>query len=62
MPVLGRRLDSYPIPPDARLDFDGRDPATIRVGTDRKKRLVFERIEDGQTVYRLLRQVQSGEA
>lgn len=70
-PMGGRRLTSYPIGPDTTLDFrdDGLPSLYFahRVRTGKKGRrhrddIGFERIEDGREVYRMMREMQKGEA
>ena len=67
--VVGKKLQSYPIDNDTRLDFIDENPATIHFAetTRRTKNgsyrvpVGFERIEEGRKVYRLIRDIQSGE-
>lgn len=67
MPVRGRGLKSYPITSDMMLDITHSDPPSVwfreetyrtKNGTGRK-RTGFERIADGQDVFRLIRDLQS---
>ncbi|MFQ5438568.1 MAG: aspartate carbamoyltransferase catalytic subunit [Paracoccaceae bacterium] len=66
LPIIGRRLKSYPIDEDTVLEFDGADPATIYFASEFKRtkngtrevRIGFERIGDGREVYRKFREVQ----
>lgn len=66
LPVLGKKLDSYPITADTVLEFRDEALATINFATRRKRSnngyrtvpIGFERIENGREVYRLMRDVQ----
>ncbi len=69
--AFGRKLKSYPITAGTRLDYEPGDPATIwfaeeeRRGSKGRRYTVkhgFEYILDGDDVYRLMRQIQQGEA
>jgi len=70
MPIVGKRLKSYPIDADTVLRFDGDDPGTIHFAQDyrrgkngsRKVDIGFERIAEGRDVYALIRRVQRGAA
>jgi len=70
LPVVGKRLKSYPITEDTVLDFESGDLSTIIFHEERKRgknghytvRIGFERIHDGAKVYRLMRNVQEREA
>lgn len=70
MPFRGRKLSSYPITEATTLDFIDGAPASIhfasqtRRGRNRVHTLPvgFERIEDGRSVYRLIRNIQEGAA
>lgn len=70
LPVLGRRLTSYPIAPSTALEFDQNTPASLYFAHEhrrtrngsRRQRIGFERISDGDKVYRLIRQIQKGSA
>lgn len=65
--VAGKKLKSFPINQDTRLDFIDETPATIHFAEtiQRSKNgsyrvpVGFERIEDGREVYRLVRDIQS---
>ncbi|MCP3970569.1 MAG: aspartate carbamoyltransferase catalytic subunit [Rhodobacteraceae bacterium] len=67
-PFLGRKLQSYPIAEDTAIEYQPGDPATIhfaheyRRGKNRSRRVAigFERIEYGQEVYRMIREIQKG--
>ncbi|UXX81614.1 aspartate carbamoyltransferase catalytic subunit [Roseovarius pelagicus] len=66
LPVVGRRLKSYPITEDSVLDFQSGDLSTIIFHDERKRgkngyytvKIGFERIRDGEKVYRLMRDAQ----
>ena len=68
LPVIGKRLKSYPITDETVLEYDGGDPATIYFASElrhgRNRTYVvkfgFERIRDGAEVYRMLRDIQNG--
>lgn len=69
--AFGRKLKSYPITADTRLEFEPGPEATIwfaeemRRGNKGRRYTVkkgFEYIHDGDEVYRLMRRVQQGEA
>jgi hypothetical protein len=64
-------LKSWPIQPDTVVDFEEGVEATIHFATDSTKdsegswthtRVGFELIADGDQVYRLIRQIQTGTA
>jgi len=66
MPVVGRKLKSYPIASDTVLEFENNTPASLffhreyrrtKNGT-REVRVGFERIQDGKRVYDLMRGIQ----
>lgn len=69
-PVTGRKLRSYPISPETRLDYlQNGELETIHFATERRTgskgrsyevKIGFERVEDGEEAYRLLREVQQG--
>jgi len=73
LPIVGRKLKSYPITSESMLETNGSDPATIHFATETRRRsgknsrgtyqtpVGFERITDGETVYKLLRSVQRGQ-
>ncbi|HHB81394.1 MAG TPA: aspartate carbamoyltransferase catalytic subunit [Aliiroseovarius sp.] len=66
----GRKLRSYTITPKTRLDYMANgDLETIHFATERRKgskgrsyevKIGFERVEDGEKAYRLMREVQAG--
>ncbi len=67
LPLVGKRLKSYPLTGDRALDFLPGPPATIhfaretRQGSKGRRYQVpvgFEFIEDGEAVYRLMRDLQ----
>ncbi|MFK7945070.1 MAG: aspartate carbamoyltransferase catalytic subunit [Paracoccaceae bacterium] len=69
--TLRRKLKSYPIGPNTRLDYEPGAEATIwfaeeeRQGSKGRRYTVkhgFEYIPDGDNVYRLMRRIQQGEA
>lgn len=70
MPFRGRRLKSYPITSSSVLEYDHEIPATIWFAHEtrstnngsRRVDIGFERIDEGQEVYRLLRDIQRNHA
>lgn len=66
LPLLGRKLKSYPIRRDTMLEFDSGDPATIIFSSETRRtnngsrtvKIGFDRIPDGRTVYALIRDIQ----
>ena len=71
LPVVGRRLKSWPITEDIPLAMDDGDLSNVWFASETRRRskggrytvkIGFERIADGRDVYRLLRDVQRGEA
>lgn len=66
MPLMGKRLKSYPINPGTMLELDNSDPASIYFATQTKRtkngtrevRIGFERIADGRAVYAKFRDIQ----
>ncbi|KNG92592.1 hypothetical protein [Pseudaestuariivita atlantica] len=70
MPLMGRRLKSYPITPETALHYDHGDPGSIHFAAEyrqaksgtRSTPVRFDRIPDGDTVYRLFRDIQRGRA
>ena len=66
LPIGGRSLKSYPITDDTVLDFAPGDPGSIwfdeevrrSKNTTTRKKIGFERIEDGEKVYRMFRDIQ----
>lgn len=70
LPVKGRALKSYPITDDTVLNYRQGDPATIHFSREERRgnkgrrytvNIGFERIDDGEKVYGLLRQAQKGQ-
>lgn len=69
-PIIGKRLQSYPITATTPIDFRNDDPPSIHFATTRMagrfgsqtQSAGFEHIEDGQHVLALIRKVQRGEA
>jgi hypothetical protein len=69
LPLVGRRLKSYPITAGSVLSYDQQDPATIHFAHEMRRGrngstrvdVGFDRIHDGAEVYRLMRQVQRGQ-
>lgn len=67
LPIRGRRLKSWPINPDTPIDFQPGPPASVFFASEMKRGehssyqvpIGFERIEDGDTVYRLIRSIQT---
>ncbi len=70
LPIRGRQFTSYPIKPDTIVDFDQGPLSSIyfhqrvrRVNdSDRVEKVGFERISDGEHVYKLMREIQRGAA
>ncbi len=66
LPLRGRRLKSYPVDEDTPLDYQPGDPATVYFAHEmrrtkngsRRHDIGFERIADGEDVYRLMRDIQ----
>ena len=69
-PLVGRKLQSYPIGPDTVLDYSPGDLSDIHFAhrTRRTKNgshrvpVGFDRIPEGETVYRLMRDIQRSAA
>ena len=67
LPIRGKRLQSWPITPDASLELIEGPPDTVNFATTLKRgehstyqvAVGFERIPDGKEVYRMLRDVQA---
>ncbi len=67
-PFLRRKLASYPITPDTALGYTAGTPATIHFAQESRRSkngtyqvdIGFERIDGGETVYRLMRDIQRG--
>ena len=74
MPIMGRKLKSYPITTESVLKTDGNHPATLHLASETRRRsskngggtyqapVGFARIDDGAEVYKLLRHIQRGGA
>lgn len=70
VPMMGRRLKSYPIDADSRLELAEGDPGSVYFATRRRRTkngsyrvpVGFERIEDARGVYRMIRDIQRGNA
>jgi len=70
LPFQGRRLKSYVIDDETVVELAAGDPASIFFATETRRtkngtravRVGFERVPDGQTVYRLIRDIQKGPA
>jgi hypothetical protein len=70
IPVLGRRLKSYPILPGARLELiDGSPPSIIFATENRRGKngtyqvpIGYDRISDARDVYKMMREIQTGDA
>jgi len=66
IPIGRRSLKSYPITDDTVLDFAPGDPASVwfaeevrrNKNTSIRKKIGFERITDGEKVYRMFRDIQ----
>ena len=64
LPIMGKRLKSWPITRDMKLEFVDEEPATIWFASRLKRGkngtyrvpVGFERIEDGRKVYALFRE------
>lgn len=69
LPFLGRKLKSWPIDGSAKLDYQPGDMATITFARDfrqtkngtREVPIGFERIADGNTVYRLMTDIRDAQ-
>ena len=68
-PFVGRRLKSYPIESDTSIDYAPGAPATIHFAHETRRTkngsrqvdIGFERIDQGDEVYRLMRNIQRGD-
>lgn len=68
LPLTGKTLESYPIDEDTRLSLTGAHPSSIHFATKVRRGknrsyevpIGFERLEDAERVYRLLRSIQTG--
>ena len=67
LPLQGKKLKSYPIDEDTLLEFTPGEPATVSFAQETRRgnngrrytvRIGFERIPDGERVYRLIRDIQ----
>lgn len=66
LPLKGRQLKSYPIGPDTILEFTDGPLATLNFNKEMRRGknrtytvdIGFERIKDGASVYRLMRDIQ----
>jgi hypothetical protein len=66
LPLVGRKLKSYPIRRDTMLEFDSAEPATIIFSSETRRtkngtrtvKIGFDRIPDGRSVYALIREIQ----
>ncbi|MEL7115129.1 MAG: aspartate carbamoyltransferase catalytic subunit [Pseudomonadota bacterium] len=66
IPFMGRKLQSYEISPKTPLEYEAGQPASLYFAHEyqrtkngsRRKPIGFERIDEGETVYRLVRDVQ----
>lgn len=67
LPILGRKLKSYPIDASTPLSYTPGPLATIHFATERRRTkngshevaIGFERIHDGEAAYRLMREIQT---
>ncbi|WP_422031344.1 aspartate carbamoyltransferase catalytic subunit [Roseovarius sp.] len=70
LPFRGRSLKSYPITKSTVIDYDGGEPASIMFNHEMRRKknghyrvdVGFERIENGAEVYRMMRDIQKGQA
>ena len=70
LPFRGRSLKSYPITKSTVIDYDGGTPASIMFNHEMRRKknghyrvdVGFERIENGAEVYRMMRDIQKGQA
>ncbi len=70
MPMMGRKLKSYPITEDTPLTLEGDTPGTVIFATERRRRkngyydadIGFERLDNAGEVYSLMRKTQRGAA
>ncbi len=66
LPVLGRRLKSYPIDEDTVLEFVDEEPASIYFAQEQRRgkrstytvKVGFQKIPDGRKLFRMFRDVQ----
>ncbi|MCW8842142.1 MAG: aspartate carbamoyltransferase catalytic subunit [Rhodobacteraceae bacterium] len=70
LPFKGKSLDSYPMTADTPLSLMDGPPATVyfaaglrrgRNGKRHHTKIGFERIEEGREVFRMMRDIQSGD-
>lgn len=67
---VGRKLSTYVIDPEFDIKYDGNDPGTILFAIEIRHpgsasylaKICFDRIDDGQHVYDLMRAIQEGRA
>jgi len=70
LPLKGKQLKSYPITDDTALRYDQGQPASVWFGHEYRRTkngstrvdIGFERISEGDQVYRLMRDIQRGAA
>ncbi|MDQ2091718.1 aspartate carbamoyltransferase catalytic subunit [Marimonas arenosa] len=66
LPILGKRLKSWPITVASRLDYDGGTPGAVWFAEEKKRSgksrytmpIGFEQLDDAGHVYRLMRAIQ----
>ncbi len=66
LPLVGRKLRSFPITAGTVLEFDNRDPATIYFASEQRRnnnktytvKIGFERIENGREVFAKIGDIQ----
>lgn len=66
LPLIGRKLKSYPISKGTVLEFNSGNPDSIIFASERRRskngtykvKIGFERIVEGQQVYRMIRDIQ----
>lgn len=70
LPIRGRRLKSWPIEADTPIDYQPGEPASVYFASETRRGqnssyqvpIGFERIAEGDKVYRLIRDIQTGDA
>ncbi len=70
IPMMGRKLKSYQIDRKTRITFEPGNPASLYFAEEYRRtkngsrlvRIGFERVEGGEEVYRLVRQIQKDDA
>ena len=70
IPMMGKKLKSYPIEAGTPIDFRRGEPATLYFAKEyhstkngsREVQIGFEWIEDGDSVYRMIRDIQQSAA